>query len=393
MTAPARWSNCLTEGSAPALRVTVSPVPAADPLALFARHGTQDAIYWAQPSAGRAAAGIGVAATFLAKGPDRLLRAAEWWRGVIASATVEREAGAPAAPLCFGGASFDPIRPLASHWRPFGGAWFVVPAVAVRVGVQEAVSEIRRGQFDKLVLAREVIYTRQPRFDAVAALARLTTGYPSCTTFAFAREGSVFLGATPERLARLRGRELRTMCLAGSAPRGADPVDDSQQAAALLIDEKERHEHAFVVAAMREALAPLCHDLMIPDEPVVASLPNVHHLETPVLGWLRPAETIFSVVDQLHPTPAVCGAPRETAIAAIRRFEAFDRGWFAGPVGWLDSEGGEFVVALRSALIAEDQARLFAGCGIVAGSDADRELRETDLKLLPMRTALALEDW
>ena len=439
MTAPARWVDLAVPEATPTLRVTVSPLPIVEPMALFAQRGVHDGVYWAQPSAGRFVAGIGTAAAFHADGPDRLKQAAAWWRRVLASADVTAEAGAPAAPLCFGGASFDPLRSLETPWQPFGGAWFVVPALTFLVdsrgawlvsaepadgsrigpaelwpaertpssptparcvadsaaafcaGVRQAVEEIERRRYDKLVLARQVVYTRRPRFDTLAAIARLQADYPTCTTFAFARGEHVFLGATPERLVRLNGRELQTMCLAGSAPRGADAVDDARQAAALLADEKERYEHAVVVAAMREALAPLCDEVVVPDEPVVSTLPYLHHLQTSVIGWLRPTETILTVVDELHPSPAVGGAPREAALAAIRRYEGFDRGWFAGPVGWLDGEGGDFVVALRSALVATDKAWLFAGCGVVASSNPDRELRETDLKLLPMRVALEVE--
>ncbi|GIW06428.1 MAG: salicylate biosynthesis isochorismate synthase [Dehalococcoidia bacterium] len=421
---------------APALQVTVSRIPAADPLALFARRGGQDGVFWAQPSEGRAFAGIGAAAVFSADGPDGVQRAAHWWHAVLDGADVQAEAGAPAAPFCLGGVAFDPLRPVDAHWRPFGGARFVVPAIAIvvegetawlvisragqsvsasadlwtqqlaksgnataaecvaddaaefRAGVRQAVEEIERGCFDKLVLARQVVYARRSGFDPVSALSRLRADYPSCTSFALAVGTTVFLGATPERLVRLTGRTLWTMCLAGSAPRGRDPESDRRHAAALLADSKERREHGFVVAAMRNALAPLCRELEIPESPVVATLPNVHHLKTPITGWLRPGETILSVVEQLHPSPAVGASPPEAALPALRRYEAFNRGWFAAPVGWLDRDGGEFVVALRSALISGNEARLFAGCGIVAESDPDRELRETELKLMPMRSAL-----
>jgi isochorismate synthase len=425
----------------PALRVTVRRVGMTDPFALFAQRRARDAVVWAQPAAQRALAGIGVAAAFRAEGPDRLRLADAWWRALLATADVTAPADAPAAPVGLGGMAFDPGRPPAPHWQPFGAAWFVVPAITViverddawlvvahpgttsepnalrdhwpadpplsgraattelvadsapwfRAAVGEAVADIARGRFEKLVLAREVVYRRSSVFEPDAALTRLRATYPSCTIFAVARGASTFLGATPERLVRLDGREIRTMCLAGTAARGVDADDDARRAAALLADGKERREHRFVVTAMRAALAPVCDEIVIPETPTVVSLPNLHHLRTPIRGRLAGDQTILSVVEQLHPSPAVGASPRDAAFPALRHLETFDRGWFAAPLGWLAPNGGEFVVALRSALLTGAEARLFAGCGIVAGSDPDRELAETELKLLPMRAALGVE--
>ncbi|MCS6800836.1 MAG: isochorismate synthase [Chloroflexota bacterium] len=420
----------------PRLRVTVSRLAGADPLALFAERGQEDAFFWAHPATGRAFAGVGAAAVFRAAGPDRLERADAWWRALVEASEVDAPADAPAAPLCVGGVAFDPHRPLAPHWDPFGSAWFFIPAVAVvvefgsawrvdcgsvasplraldgeaadlrlapaapaafclsdgalsfRRAVEQVVAEIARGAFEKLVLAREVIYRNAAPFPVLSALDRLRAAYPGCATFAVARGERVFLGATPERLVRLTGSTLQTMCLAGSAPRGATAETDARLALSLLGDPKERREHHFVVAAMREALTPLCSRLDIPAQPTVVSLPNLHHLKTSVTGQLRGEETIFAVVDRLHPTPAVGAAPPSAAFPAIRRHEPFDRGWFAAPLGWLTPTDGEFVVALRSALVTGEEARLYAGCGIVAGSDPERELQETELKLQPMREAL-----
>lgn len=425
----------------PALRIVVRRVDAIDPVALFAHRRGQVGVLWAQPSARRALAGIGVAASFRAEGADRVRRLDAWWRALLDAADVVAPANAPAAPVCLGGMTFDPGRSPAAHWQLFGALWFVVPALTVivendetwllvahasntpeppiplaswptdmtigrraaaaecvadsapyfRAAVRQTVADIERGRFEKLVIAREVVYRRSSVFEPDAALARLRASYPSCTIFAVARSEATFLGASPERLVRLEGHEIRTMCLAGSAARGADADDDARRAAALLADGKERREHRVVVTAMRSALATVCDDVLIPETPTVVSLPNLHHLRTPIVGRLAGGHSILSVVERLHPSPAVGASPREVAFPALRRLEPFDRGWFAAPLGWLAPTGGEFVVALRSALVTGGEARLFAGCGIVAGSDPDRELSETDLKLLPMRAALEVD--
>jgi isochorismate synthase len=201
--------------------------------------------------------------------------------------------------------------------------------------------------------------------------------------------GACFLGATPERLVRLEGRFLKADCLAGSAPRGATEEEDRRLGEALLADAKERHEHALVVQAVREALAPVCSSFCAPETPGLLRMPNVQHLHTPVRGTLRGQTSILELVERLHPTPAAGGLPREAALPLIRRYEPFGRGWYAAPVGWLDALGdGEFAVAIRSALIRGQEALLYAGCGIVAASDPDREYAESCLKLRPMLWAL-----
>lgn len=258
--------------------------------------------------------------------------------------------------------------------------------------VRSVADEISRsGQdLEKVVLARAVTL-RSPDgpFDEVGAVRRLRTDFPSCFVFAFASDGHCFLGATPERLVRLRDKLVSTMCLAGSIRRGATEAEDRELGDALLASEKERHEHALVVRGLRAALAEVCDEIAPVSTPVLLKVRNVQHLLTTVVGRVKDGRTILDVVHYLHPTAAVGGLPSETALRVIREREGLDRGWYAGPIGWLDARGeGEFAVALRCALVRDDQATLFAGCGIVADSDPQAEYAESRLKLQPMLQAL-----
>jgi isochorismate synthase len=177
--------------------------------------------------------------------------------------------------------------------------------------------------------------------------------------------------------------------LAGSFPRGATVGDDQALGAQLLASAKERHEHAVVVRNIRSVLADLCMRIEAPATPTLMKMRNVQHLFTPVTAQLRGNSSVLTLVERLHPTPAVGGWPREVALAFLREHEELDRGWYAAPIGWLDANGdGEFAVALRSALVDGTSATLFAGCGIVADSDPQSEYQETLLKLRPMLNAL-----
>ena len=258
-----------------------------------------------------------------------------------------------------------------------------------RAMVERAITAIRRGELAKVVLARAVEVSGPEPVSVERVLRWLAAGYPGCTLFAFSYGDAVFLGATPERLVRLTARTVETMALAGSIRRGATPEEDAALAGALLASAKDRREHAVVVDEIRAALAPACRALEIPRGPSLLSMRNVHHLATPVVGELAGDHTVLELVERLHPTPAVGGVPRAAALAFIRSHEPVDRGWYAGPVGWVDRSGeGEFAVALRSGLIRGRVARLYAGCGIVADSDPEAEYAESELKLQPLLRAL-----
>ncbi len=268
---------------------------------------------------------------------------------------------------------------------PDGASW--------RESVAEVAAEIRAGCLEKVVLARMVEAESATAFDVVGTLERLRGAYPGCYVFAIGRaSGATFLGATPERLVELRGREVRAMALAGSVRRGGTPEEDATLAAGLAVNAKDRLEHALVVRGLRGALAGLCDSIAVPSVPERLTMPNVHHLYTPVSARLRAGCTLADLLAHLHPTPAVAGWPREAALDVIRAREPFDRGWYAAPVGWFGSGGdGEFAVALRSALVDGARAWLFAGCGLMGDSDPEGEYAESALKLRPMLAALRAE--
>jgi isochorismate synthase len=226
-------------------------------------------------------------------------------------------------------------------------------------------------------------------FDPAAVLRALGTRYNDCYLFAIDRGGRCFLGATPERLVRKSGALVKTTCLAGTTRRGGTPDEDEILGADLLASGKNRAEHAVVVHMIAGAMQAVCTDLQRPNTPTLLRLANVQHLYTPIVGRLRDGVSLLDLVARLHPTPAVGGFPRAAALAHIRAVEGMDRGWYAAPVGWLDARGdGEFAVALRSALLHGDTARLFAGCGIMADSEPDAEYAETLVKLRAMLSAL-----
>lgn len=263
------------------------------------------------------------------------------------------------------------------------------PADEWQADVANAVRAIRRGELEKVVLARAVQLQSEQPFSPASALRHLMSHYPDCYLFAVARGQSCFLGATPEQLVRLREREVKAMSLAGSIGRGQTREEDERLGRALLASAKDRDEHAVVVRAMVEALGGVCSRLQVSETPELLKLGNIQHLCTPLTGQLSDSHTLLDLVERLHPTPAVGGRPRNAALQLIRECEKLDRGWYAGAVGWLDQEGeGEFCVAIRSALLHANEATLFAGCGIVTDSDPEREYAESRLKLRPMLDAL-----
>ncbi len=262
-------------------------------------------------------------------------------------------------------------------------------ADAYRENVARASQAIRDGAFEKVVLARYRDIKTSNYFDIPRTLDKLRTDYPGCYTFAIARQGSIFLGASPEQLIQQKDKKVQADCLAGSIGRGDTPEADAALADELMNSQKDLHEHEICARAITEALEPLCAELNVSDTPQILSFSNVHHLYTPVTGTLSNGSTLLDLVERLHPTPAVGGYPVRETQTFIRENEPFDRGWYAAPIGWLDADGdGEFIVALRSAIVSGQRARLFAGCGIVGESDPDQELAESNVKMRPMLNAL-----
>jgi menaquinone-specific isochorismate synthase len=256
--------------------------------------------------------------------------------------------------------------------------------------VSAAVERIAAGDLAKVVLARDLLVAADQPLDPRRLLRRLAARFPDCWTFAV--DG--LLGATPELLLRRTGRTLSARVLAGTAPRGAGE-DDDRLARELLGSAKDRAEHELAVDSLVEALEPFCSSLTAPAEPELLTLANVRHLATDVVGRQRTRGPrgragLLELVGAVHPTAAVCGTPTPLAAALIDELEGMDRGRYAGPVGWLDGRGdGEFGLALRCAELTGDRgARLFAGCGIVAGSDPAAELAETQAKFAAFQAAL-----
>lgn len=267
--------------------------------------------------------------------------------------------------------------------------------------IEAALAAIAAGTLEKVVLARSLRMLQPGGFDVPAILHRLRAAYPDCVSLALGRGADCFVAASPERLVGFDGELVETEALAGTAPRGATAEDDQQLARALQDNPKERAEHAAVVRAIRDALADVCTGLEGPAVPQLLRLAGIQHLHTPLRGRLRQARvaaglTILDLVGRLHPTPAVGGLPRAAALDWIGRGEELERGWYAGPVGYMDfGGGGEFRVALRSALLRNPSAEggagvasLFAGAGVVAGSQPEREWRETSLKMRALLTPL-----
>jgi menaquinone-specific isochorismate synthase len=260
--------------------------------------------------------------------------------------------------------------------------------------VQRGLEAIAAGDLDKIVLAHPLDVTLPSSFDRVAALERLRHHYPDCYRFLASNgQGQHFIGASPERLVSLDQQQLRADTLAGSAPRGTTPHQDAALAQQLLQSPKERHEHQIVLEFITTALQQL-HLTPHQAELGLLQLSNIQHLHTPVSAQVPPDLHLLDIVAQLHPTPAVAGLCRQTqsrqlACELIRQWEGFERSLYAAPIGWVDHQGnGEFAVGIRSALIDGNSARLFAGAGIVAGSDPQQELAEVNLKLQALLSVL-----
>jgi salicylate biosynthesis isochorismate synthase len=253
--------------------------------------------------------------------------------------------------------------------------------------VKEAISQQNSTgvALKKVVLARADHLTapRGSGFDPMGTVCALRRQHPTAFSFAISNgKGDVFLGATPETLVRVSGGVVSTQALAGTAPRGLNQGEDERYGDALLSSQKERGEHQLVVDAIVEGLAPLCSRTDVPEVPQLTKLNHVQHLMTPISGYLNRPVHLLDMVDRLHPTPALGGWPRGEAITWIEDKEPLERGWYGGPVGWLDQWGeGVFAVAIRSALIRGESAWVYAGAGIVEASNPDNEWRETCLKL------------
>jgi len=254
--------------------------------------------------------------------------------------------------------------------------------------VEAAVERIRASSVDKVVLAREVTVEAPGALDPAAKFGALRDLFPACFCFCFGTPEAAFIGASPELLVRRSGAVAATVALAGTTSRSADPAVDDHLGEAMLRSPKVREEHEIVARRIERTLRPHAVWVHADGEPFVVKVGNLQHLATPIRAQLAEAHSAIQLAAYLHPTPAVGGEPRGPALELIDELEGIDRGWYTGPVGWMDAaDDGEFCVGLRSALLRDREAHLFAGCGIVADSDPAAELQESELKfeaLLPL---------
>ena len=396
--------------------------------------------------------GVGSAASLMGSGEGRFTQVSVAYRRLVSEAQIDTCPSYPlAAPMALGGFAFDPSAPANPVWEAYPDALLIVPrflflsaepaawctinlqvsascdpdtvtddivgelaelisvdadplgdrqpAILAPINdpfgpweqqVHDIVQEIQRGAVQKVVLARELRLRARADFDVDIALRRLAAAAGHCTLFVLDTGSGCMIGAAPERLIRLQGQTVQVDCLAGSTARGDTEHADRRLGEALLHSDKDRREHGLVVGTLREALSSYCLSLQVPDAPRLLRLPDVQHLHTPLQGTLPAGSSILDLAARLHPTPGVGGVPRPEALDLIRVQERLGRGWYAGPIGWTDAHGGgEFVVGIRSALVRGSEAWLYAGCGIVKGSDPRSEYEESCLKLRPMLAALS----
>lgn len=405
---------------------------------------------WSRPSRRHELAGYGAAATVTATGEDRFDRLSDRHAGLVGNWESRRGAASPDPRIAFAGFSFDPGEQPGPEWHGLANAQLSVPAVLLqrRAGrawltftvatgdepsgrpepdellrharslidpqgeripergtppvlferveagddwqsrLTAALTDIRRGRVQKLVVTRRVRYACSRSVDCSRVFRALEAEHPDCAGYAVTLPGFALLGVSPERLVSIDDGRVVVDALAGTAPRHPDPGVDAELAAQMLNDGKILEEHRLVRDRIVEALAPTCLDLTAPPAPGVMRLPRVQHLWSPITGRLRGDQNLLSLAARLHPTPAVGGSPVGTALAWLAAREG-GRGWYTGACGWLGPDGdGELVVVLRCGVINDRTVDLYAGAGIVAGSEPERELAETDWKLMTMRGAL-----
>jgi salicylate biosynthesis isochorismate synthase len=256
--------------------------------------------------------------------------------------------------------------------------------------IAAATARIRAGEMSKVVLAREVLVSAGAAHEPAAVFGAMREQFPSCFCFCCGTPEAAFIGASPELLLRRSGASVSTVALAGSTRRSSDPAVDDHLGEQLRHSDKDRREHAIVAERIARSLRQHAVWVETEPEPEIVKVANIQHLATPIVAQLAEPRSAVELAGMLHPTPAVGGEPWPGTAAAIAELEQMDRGWYAGPVGWMDAtEDGEFCVALRSALLRDREAHLYAGVGVVAGSDPAAELAETEIKLQALLPLLA----
>jgi menaquinone-specific isochorismate synthase len=358
-------------------------------------------------------------------GEDRFEKAKAWWQTQLSEFKIQNNVhGSGTGPILFGSFSFDPneksilVIPKIILGKKAGKSWvtwigdntqpnFSTLSKSLPSGeitwsdgalsesqwkdqVGFAVDSIKQNKLEKVVLARDQVAASTVAINTRGLLQRLEIEYPS--TWLFLVDGLV--GATPELLVRLSKSLVTSRVLAGTIRKTGNEDRDLALAASLAKSSKDLEEHEYAVRSVADALAPFCSSTNVPESPFVLHLSNVMHLATDVTGVLNDSAKqadIFTLIQQLHPSAAVCGTPTNAAKKFIIDFEKMNRARYAGPVGWIDANGdGEIAIALRCGQLSQDNKsiRIFAGCGVVAGSDPANELAESQAKLMPMRTAL-----
>lgn len=354
-------------------------------------------------------------------------------------------------PILFGGFSFDPLNKTKSMWRNFPEAFFVVPTFQLVIkndrayvsihlitkkeetfsefdalrkerdklihaaqvsepvaykkpeitgreelkkssylsSINKVTGVIKAKQAEKVVIARVVRLDFNEELSASSALYQVSKEQPESFLFGLEAEEQFFFGATPERLVKVEDRQALSTCLAGSIPRGKTVEKDAELGNELLNDPKNRSEHQYVVDYISKVFSVHCNKQSVPKKPKLMKVRDIQHLYTPVEGDLKTESNLIDLVRDLHPTPALGGEPRQSALSLIRQYETMNRGFYAAPIGWIDAKGdGEFAVAIRSALLDRKEAYLYAGGGIVEDSTPESEYAETWVKFRPMLRAL-----
>lgn len=370
------------------------------------------------------------------------------WKRLCAALIKEEE---DIAPVLFGGFSFDPQNVKNSEWEQFPSAYFVVPSfqltckdgktlVSINLitnetdataqfeqlreerdhfihiaqvnefdppvkphvlsieerakelymeAVADVVEKIRDGEAEKVVIARSVKMNFDKEVSSVTALHHITSEQQESYQFGLQKGQQLFFGATPERLIEIVDGRAYSACVAGSIGRGKSAAEDRALGDELLADTKNRQEHQYVVNMISNVFNDFCTDVSLPNAPKLLKIRDIQHLFTPIEGVVEHGADIFSLVEALHPTPALGGVPTNTSMDIIRDKESINRGFYAAPIGWTDTAGnGEFAVAIRSALLDADKAYLYAGGGLVADSEVAQEYDETWVKFRPVLRAL-----
>jgi menaquinone-specific isochorismate synthase len=371
---------------------------------------------------GEGLVGWGVYATTKVKGTNRFEDARKWWHQQLDTFNINNEVHGPGTgPVLFTSFSFDEneeselVIPQVIVGKRNQSTWITwignqtQPKLLERVSVnllpkinwresdieawkekvRTAVTEIQEDLLDKVVLAREIIADAETQVDPRTVIRNLAKEYPG--TWVYANNGLV--GATPELLIRLSNSMVVSRVLAGTISKTGDDQKDLALAASLARSSKDLEEHEYAVRSVADALSPFCSSTNVPDAPFVLHLSNVMHLATDVTGAIKEGHKvfdIFAILSKLHPSAAVCGTPTAIASQLIKRIEGINRRRYAGPIGWVDAKGeGEQGIALRCGFIQGNQVHAYAGCGIVAGSDAAREVAESQAKFLPIINALS----